>query len=423
MIDGRLVCRIALAAVLATAGAPAVGADDGAAVDRAKRIVDLLRAEKFDAVANEFNAQMTAALPVTQLRGVWSTLGQQVGAFAGYLDERVASPGAGITAVVLGCRFENAALNVIVAFDAERKIGGLRFMPRQAAEQAPSAPPASSRFREEAVTVGTGEWALPGTLSIPAGRIGAAVVLVHGSGPHDRDETVGPNKPFRDIAWGLADRGIAVLRYEKRTRVYPRKMAGDRNLTVREVVIDDALRAAALLRARSEIDRERIFVLGHSLGGTLAPRIAAGDESLAGIIIMAGATRRLQDVALEQLTYLASLKPGSPDPERSLQMLLRAAPESYWKDLETYRPAEVAATLRIPMLILHGERDYQVTSADLQGWRDALAGRAGATIKSYPTLNHLFMVGEGKSTPAEYERSGQVAEFVLDDIVEWIGSI
>jgi dienelactone hydrolase len=103
-------------------------------------------------------------------------------------------------------------------------------------------------------------------------------------------------------------------------------------------------------------------------------------------------------------------------------MLVRAAPESYWKDLDAYQPAQVAAALRIPMLILHGDRDYQVTSVDLQGWRDALDRRTDVTIQSYPTLNHLFMAGEGKATPAEYERAGRVAEFVLDDIATWIGN-
>jgi fermentation-respiration switch protein FrsA (DUF1100 family) len=97
------------------------------------------------------------------------------------------------------------------------------------------------------------------------------------------------------------------------------------------------------------------------------------------------------------------------------------APETYWKDLDSYDPARTAAKLSIPMLILQGERDYQVTLADLQGWRTALEGRANVTIKSYPTLNHLFLPGEGKSTPAEYDRAGQIPAFVLDDIAGWIG--
>jgi hypothetical protein len=108
------------------------------------------------------------------------------------------------------------------------------------------------------------------------------------------------------------------------------------------------------------------------------------------------------------------------DPEQGLEMLRKSAPESYWKDLDSYDPARVAAKLTIPMLILQGERDYQVTLEDLQGWRRTLGGLPGVTIKSYPTLNHLFMPGEGKSTPAEYERAGRIPELVLDDIAQWI---
>ena len=408
--------------VLVVLGPQTAGQGQGTpAIDHGKRIFQQLRDEKFEDVAKEFNAQVAAALPASQLRQVWASLNQQVGPFKSFIDERAATPAPGTTAVILGCQFENAALNFIVAFDSDNKISGLRFTPRTAPTEPPATPPSSSKFKEESVTVGTGEWALPGTLSLPPGRMLAAVVLVHGSGPNDRDETIGPNKPFRDLGWGLADRGIAVLRYEKRSRVYGDKLSAVKNLTVREETIDDALLAAKVLRERPEIDPKRVFILGHSLGAMVAPRIGADDPALAGLIMMAGATRPLLDVAREQLEYIASLTPGAADPEQGLDMLRKAAPDSYWKDLQAYPPAQVAAKLKMPMLILQGDRDYQVSQADLQGWRDALAGRKDVTIKNYPTLNHLFITGTGKSTPAEYQKAGHVADFVLDDIAGWIG--
>lgn len=419
----RSIWKAVLVSALVVGGGHLAGqVPESPAVDHARQIVQLLKEEKFDEVAKQFNAQVAAAMSAAQLRQVWSTFTQQVGGFTAFIDQRVTTPAPNITAVVLGSQFEKAAINIFVAFDSEQKIAGLRFAPRQPPAEPPSPPPSSSRFKEEPVTVGEGEWALPGTLSIPTGKVTGAVVLVHGSGPQDRDTTIGPNKAFRDIAWGLADRGIAVLRYDKRSRVHGPKMAGNKNLTVREETIDDALLAVKLLRSRSEIDPKRVFVLGHSLGGMLAPRIGAEDPSLAGLIILAGTTRPLVDVMREQLTYIASLSPpGGMNPDDSLQMLMKSAPESYWKDLEGYKPAEVAAKLKMPMLMLQGERDYQVTMADLQGWRDALGSRTDVTIKSYPTLNHLFMAGEGKATPSEYERPGHVADFVLDDIAAWIG--
>jgi dienelactone hydrolase len=400
---------IAVVLTLVCMSSRRIDAQDAAAVDHATRIFDALQHEQFEEVTKEFNAQMAGALSADQLRGLWTAFRQQVGSFQSYLDQRASTRANGMTAVVLGCQFEKAAINVVLAFDTDNKIAGLHFTPRPSPPTEP-ARPTSTKFTEESVTVGTGEWTLPGTLSMPVGRIIAAVVLVHGSGPGDRDETIGPNKPFRDLAWGLADRGIAVLRYEKRTRQYATQMAGLKNLTVREEAIDDALAAVALLRKHDRIDPKRIFVLGHSLGATLAPRIAAEEHALAGIIIMAGATRPLLDVARDQMTYLGV------DPDKGVKELRSLAPESYWKDLDAYSPTQTAAKLTLPILILQGERDYQVTMPDLQGWRDALRGHANATIKSYPTLNHLFQAGEGKSKPAEYEREGHIPDFVLDDI-------
>jgi hypothetical protein len=392
---------------------------DDPTIVHAREVFDLVRDGKFDEVATQFNSHVAAVLTPTQLRTSWATVTQQTGAFQSYVDQRVNSTASGITTAVLSGQFENAIADVVVAFDSDGKIAGLRVMPR-AAPATSVALPASAQFNEEAVTVGAGEWVLPGIVSMPAGPIAAAVVLVHGSGPNDRDETVGANAPFRDLAWGLANRGIAVLRYDKRTRVHGAKMAGDTAMTVREETTEDALLAVEVLRHHERIDAKKIFVLGHSLGGLLGPRIAAEDSSLAGLIVMAGSTRPLLESAREQLAYLSSLQPGTIDADAALQALRRAAPESYWKDLDSYDPVSTAAHLSMPILILHGDRDYQVTMTDLRGWRDGLDGRQNVTIKSYPTLNHLFMPGEGKSTPAEYERAGHIPEFVLDDITSWI---
>src|SRR4051794_36392117 len=146
-----------------------------------------------------------------------------------------------------------------------------------------------NHFTEEPVVVGSGEWALPGTLTLPTGTGPfPAVVLVHGSGPHDRDETIGPNKPFRDLAWGLATRGIAVLRYEKRTKEHGAKFVKENTYTLRSEVIDDVRAAVALLRSHRSVDPKRIFVAGHSQGAVAAPRVAELEPGLGGVILLAG---------------------------------------------------------------------------------------------------------------------------------------
>jgi dipeptidyl aminopeptidase/acylaminoacyl peptidase len=300
---------------------------------------------------------------------------------------------------------------------------------------------APARYIEREIVVGTAPLALPGLLTLPPGDGPfPLVVLVHGSGPNDRDETVGPNRPFRDLAHGLASDGVAVLRYDKRTRAYPMSFAG-RSFTVREETIDDALEAVRLARTLSGIDPRRIVIAGHSLGGMLAPRIAALDGRLAGIILLAGASdESLPDMVERQLTYLKQLPgadtaavwaqeravaPGlarvraltpadSADPSPIL-----GAPAAYWLDLAAYEPLAVARTLDIPLLVIQGERDYQAGTRGFARWTAELGSRPNVTLRLYPGLNHLFIAGSGPGNPAEYGVPGLVADEVISDIARW----
>lgn len=294
---------------------------------------------------------------------------------------------------------------------------------------------------ERDTVVTTGAIHLPATVTLPAGVVHApGIVLVHGSGPNDRDETVGANKPFRDLAHGLARHGIVVLRYEKRSRAAPLSFMGHR-FTVDDEVVDDALSAVTLLRGLPEVDPARVVVLGHSLGGTLAPRIGQRDTALAGLVILAGATRPLTDMIEAQFAYLRSL-PGADTAaidkalagmapglaavraltpaDSGAKAVFFGAPAGYWLDLAGYDPVRVAETLPMPILILQGGRDYQVTNVDLAGWRAGLGKRANVRIIEYPALNHLFIAGSGLSSPAEYGVAGSVDGQVISDIADWI---
>jgi dienelactone hydrolase len=357
----------------------------------------------------------------------------------------------GYRIVFVTTQFEKAAIDVQVVFNKADQISGLFFKPAASASSTPQAynPPAyvkTGSFQESDVTVGSGEWSLPGTLTVPEGSGPfPAVVLVHGSGPNDRDETVGPNKPFRDLAWGLASEGIAVLRYEKRTRAHASQFTPDliAALTVKEETTDDALFAAQLLRQTQGIDPKRVYVLGHSLGAMVAPRIGQQDPALAGLILLAGPSRPLEDCTLDQFEYMYNLDGSLTGEEKDSLVALQtqvarvkdpnlsgsvAASDlplgispTYWLDLRGYQPAEVAKTLEMPLLVLQGGRDYQVTAAeDFEGWKTAMAGKANATLHLYPDLNHLFISGQGPSTPAEYEKEGHVSPEVVADIARWI---
>jgi len=441
--------RIILGGLL-VAGLQPIGSGAGQQEDRtapllakAQTVVDLMAARDFAKAIDLFDAVMKGALPEDKLQAAWDAVVQQAGAFKE--RGRVSSqPRGNLLITRVTCQFEKMNLDVQVVFDKDGLVAGLSFAP---VAEAWSPPPyaAAGTFTESDVTVGAEHWPLPGTLTMPAGAGPfPAVVLVHGSGPEDRDETYGPNKTFKDLAVGLAARGIAVLRYEKRTQQYAGSLGGLANFTVKDETIDDAVAAVAALRRQPKIDPARIFVLGHSLGGTLLPRIAAADPKIAGLISLAGSTRKLGDAMLAQVTYLVTAAgPITPDGQKQLDdtkklvarvealtpadagnpQSIGGAPATYWLDLNSYDAVAAAKAIPQRMLFLQGERDYQVTMADdFAAWKAGLAGQSRVTFRSYPALNHLFLPGTGKSLPAEYNNPGHVPEDVIRDIAEWIGA-
>jgi dienelactone hydrolase len=408
----------------------------------ANAMLDACVKEDFETAAKDFDEAVRKALPPEKVKEIWQGLQKKLGTLKLQRTAKTETKGK-YDIVVIVCQFEKMTLDARFTFTADGKIAGFGLVPAATTEY--KAPDYVKRdaFREVEININEGgPWELPGTLSVPAGdRPFPAVVLVHGSGPNDRDETILANKPFRDLAWGLSSRGIAVLRYEKRTRVHGEKMTGKDSPTVKEEVVDDALAAVGLLRKTKDIDPNRIFVLGHSLGGLMAPRIGELDAELAGLIILAGNTRPLEDLVLEQLTYIYSLEGPTDEQMAELRKIKEqvarvkdpkltadtpgndlplGVPGGYWLALRDYRTAETAAKLRMPMLILQGERDYQVTMEDFALWKKQVGTRKNVVLKSYPRLNHLFMDGEGKSKPDEYMRTGHVARGVIEDIAGWL---
>ncbi|MBU9722047.1 MULTISPECIES: alpha/beta fold hydrolase [Bacillaceae] len=305
---------------------------------------------------------------------------------------------------------------------------------------------------EEEVKIGEGtEFELMGTLTLPNNSDVSfpVAVIVHGSGPIDRDGTAYSYKAYRDIAWGLAGRGVGVLRYDKRTYVYGGLMheQGLTSITIREEVIDDALAALDLLKNDSRIDSEQLYLIGHSLGGMLAPKISLEYDNLSGMIMMAGSPRSLWDIIYDQNINI--LNTGIYDEEereilreqlelereKSIVLLEEAKeeklmnetifglPATYMYDLEQYKPSEIVDDLKIPMFVLQGEDDFQVLKeADFNKWQSLLGENELATLKSYPGLNHFFIEydGLGKGTIEEYDIPNTVDEEVINDISQWI---
>ena len=419
------------------------------AVATADAVLRLMEADRFAEIDELRVPALRGQVSEDALRQPWQELITTYGPLiqVGTPSSGSAGPNNTVVRTLVTC--ERGAFAVLMAVDDAGSLQGLQFAPPEAAEPvapwrpAPYVNPAS--FTEHPVMVDSEPWATPGTLSLPnSSRPVPAVVLVSGSGPADRDATIGRNKIMKDLAWGLASQGIAALRFDKVTHTHGNALADVTDFTVVDEYVRPAVAAVRLLRDHPSVDASRVFVLGHSQGGTVAPRIAEAEPAVAGLVVLAGATQPLHHAIVRQYRYLTALQTPEEDldDDPAIQEVARQAalvdgldpssptpnqppplgiPFAYWLDLRGYDPVAVAAQLGKPMFIVQGGRDYQVTvTDDLVGWQAGLADHPDVTIRVFPADNHLFFSGFGPSEPTEYEPAQHVDDAVVADVAQWI---
>ena len=301
----------------------------------------------------------------------------------------------------------------------------------------------------EKIVIGEGtEYPLKGLLTLPdriEGKVPAAV-LVHGSGASNMDEKIYKLTPFKDLAEGLAERGIASIRYDKRTFVYGRKMRKG-TVTVREETIEDAVRAAELLRHDPRVDPGRIYIIGHSMGAMLAPRIDAEGGDFRGLVLMAGTPFRLEEIVVRQLKQAGQSKGGlmkaivrledkifsrkfsglyeMSDEEAKKKKFAGSTTLYYFKEMGQKTAADYLRETEKPVLILQGGKDFQVLpSEDFAAFQEQLQGRDNVEYRLYEELNHLFVKGlynDILKAGKEYKVEQHIGAEVLDDIAAFVG--
>jgi uncharacterized protein len=415
-------------------------------------ILDLAGGGRFAEIRDLFAENLLPLVAADTLRAAWDAEVAQLGSVVSVGTPSSEQADAYIVVVTVPVRFERGELTLTASVTAAGELVGLQLASDDPAgapdlwEPPPYADP--DRFDEHEVTLGDGPLAVPGTLTLPkpteasAGPV-PALVLLGGSGPADRNGSIGKSKPHKDLAWGLASQNVAVLRFDKVTHAHPDQIRADRAFTVTDEYQPHVLAAVQLLRSHPGIDPDRIFLAGHSLGGTVAPRIAAAEPSIAGLVILAGGAVPLHWAAIRQVRYLASLDPTTAeaaqagidamtaqaesvdDPDLSLEtpddQLPFGVPAAYWLDLRAYDPVAAAVALDKPMLFCQGLRDYQSTVADdLALWQAGLGARPDVTIRIYPSDNHFFFPGTGPSSPAELAAPQHLDGELVTDIRDWL---
>ncbi|OZB90350.1 alpha/beta fold hydrolase [Paenibacillus sp. XY044] len=417
------------------------------AADNADLFLHALRAGDGVEAAKVMSPALQQALPVQTLNSLWKNYEGAYGQVSSVSGKQESDNTVHHNEVYT---LQTAAvpLQITLRLNTGGLVDDLNIGPVSAGGYQPPAYDHPAAYSEREVKIGEGEWALPGTLTLPAGQGPfPAVVLVHGSGPNDRDTSIGGAKPFRDLAAGLAAKGIAVLRYDKVTFEHTFKIAANPKLTVKEETVDDALSAVKLLTQTPGIDPARVYVAGHSQGGYAMPLIIEADagRNIAGTILLSGPSSSFIDVAVEQQAELVSrIKQLGQDPapyEQQAAAWTQAAkllddpqysvshlPESFpippaywWYDKKDYKPAELAKTQSGPMLILEGENDWQVPMHEFEQWKAALKDRTDVEYKSFPKVNHLLAEYDGLSTGSEYAQPSNVTPEIIDTIASWIG--
>lgn len=412
---------------------------------RAEQVVQLLAAGSYEQLWQDyFDAKIQQSVPAAALGAGWQQIETLSGAYTAIRSIDVQQTGTS-TAVIALLAFEKSDVKLNLQFDPSQRISGISLQPVAAAVETPQG------LIEEEITVGEGtDYPLGGTLTLPeeANAPLPAVILVHGSGSSDRNEAAGGYAPFRDLAWSLAAQDIAVLRYDKRTYAHGKSFTPEQaaQLTVKEETVDDAIAAAELLKQDPRIDASQVYVIGHSLGGMLAPRIDADGGDFAGLILLAGSPRPLWQIIYDQnVDAIAAMSDDDPAKAASTALIeaeLKKAeslaslsaeqakattvfgiPAYYFKEMDQFNISEYAAKTTKPVLVLQGEDDFQVKpETDYAAWKKVFDGKSNATFKLYPGLNHFFIAyeGPGKGTVDEYKQPGHVSEKVMQDIAEWI---
>ena len=387
-----------------------------------------------------FSAQMEAALK--QMGGIagmakqLSALGTPEAVLPAYEGEM-----SGLKVFYIPCAFSAMQVDLILVVQ-DGAIAGLQTGTYSGGKEEKTESDLYESFELALPVPSLGE--LPGILTVPKGEGPfPVVILLQGSGASDKDESVGNLKPFRDLAEGLAERGVAVYRFDKRSYVYGMELMTNKQITLVDEYLEDAANAVQLVAGQDRIDPDRVYVLGHSLGGNAIPAVARelrkAPVQARGFIMMAASPRPLDVLMREQYDFIYSLMLeitaeqqaekdslfAELDKLQDLDSLteddtVAGVYSAYWKWLADYDILQAAGEITEPVLLLQGEEDYQVTMEDFGIWKDVLGEKENWQLISYPGLTHVFTTGQKIEGAAVYSRSDRMDAQVIRDIADFV---
>lgn len=409
---------------------------------KAKAMAENLKAGNYAAIVADFDTSLQRTLDTMRLRKMWEGLIGKNGPLK-VIGATESEKKSQFDLVTQHLELETKKMDIKIVFLSTGKVRSFNFVQQAPPRTKYIAPDYAKedQMEEKILSVTTGNFTLPGSLTYPKGaQKFPVVILVHGLGANDKDETLGPLKIFKDLSYGFAANGIGVFRYEKRQRQYGIKSVIDKNYTVWDEMLNDAISAVNAVKNDPLVDTNRIFLCGHSFGGVMLPRIA-NKVHVAGYILLSPENRPVEEVLLDQIVSISSMNPRFKSQEdtaraqvkviKELKTNPKAAtdsskllnlPYAYWMDMKDYSSVDAAKGIKKPILVMYGERDFQVVKKDFDAWKSQVTGK-NVTYKTYADLNHFFITGKQKSTLEEYRSPGNFSYKAITDMAAWIKAI
>ncbi len=418
--------------------------------EKTKALTELLAKRDFDKFKENISEEFKKATEGQDL-DVFKMLEQELGAYKEITKTEIETQnGYYLTDSTL--QFEKGTVDQTIAFNGEMVADGVNYL-NMKKDIVPE-----EGEKEITLDAGTG-YPVKGMIKMPKGEVKAGIVIVDGSGPNDMNMTLGQNKMMKHLSDQLAEKGFAVLRFNKRTYQYGKELAkiGMQNKTlIKDEFIDDAAEGLKTLAKEQGIPTDKLFILGHSQSGSYLPVINETAGNLAkGYIILSGTPTNIAELSKKQLEKVIEEGSENADEEQVKMMkqniktndeLLKkietmsdeelnkpenypfGIPGVYVKDLMKYDPIKLYNDSKLPIFIRIAEFDKQVPVSELELWKNGLDKNENDSIEEVKGANHMMQPSDGKTKLAnlitdEYQKDAPIVSSVIDDIAAWIEKI
>ena len=398
---------------------------------KSREIASFIVNKDYESIYKEFSRDLKKQLTIERFTEESNSILSSAGKFEKYADI-ITNENEDYVSAKAFLKYKKKGICINLFLDLSGDIDGIRL-------DYCTVPTFTKNYTEQYVAVG--KYSLHGLLTLPKDvEKPPVVILIADSGNIDMDSTIYSNKPFANIAHGLAKKGIATLRFNKRYNQYS-KLASN-SYSIKDDILEDANSAIELMMKDKRIDNNNIFIIGHGLGGSLTPKIAKDNPKVRGIISLAGSPRHYADVIYDQYVCeigasnlkdndkLQEINQTEKDVEKIKSLkkggvgLILGYSKTYWKSLNNIDIENIVTQIDTPMLFLQGKDDFQIYSAvDFSKWKEILKDKKNCSFIEYKGLNHYFIKSNGKDiTEAadEYKIKGKVNSDVINDIAKWI---